>query len=99
MRKIIFKAHAYCVGTDHAELVCFEIDKNGQEVSNPFLDEYARDFGLEWANSFMPSIGEDGDDYEDEDQYYEDCGWWWEEYSPTKHTGEIDQDSEGFEEG
>lgn len=91
MRKIVFFAHADCVGTDHQELVCFE-----GEVSNPFLDDYAEEFGYNWTSSWEPDCGGEDDDYEDPDQYYEQCGWWWEEYDPTKHNGVIDSDSEGF---
>lgn len=97
MRKIVFHAHADCVGTDHYELVCFE-PVNGEEVNNAFLDSYAQDIGYEWAGQWEPSCGEEDDDYESADQYYEACGWHWEEYNPAEHNGHIDQDAEGFEE-
>lgn len=97
MRKIVFWAHGDCVGTDHKELVCFE-PVNGEEVSNPFLDSYAQDFGQGWAGQWEPSCGGEDDDYEDEDQYWENCGWGWDEYNPAKHNGEIDCDAEGYEE-
>ena len=47
---------------------------------------------------FMPDIGGEDSDYEEESQYYEACGWWWEEYSYAKHNGLIDPDMEGYEE-
>ncbi len=97
MRKIVFSAHADTVGTDAKELVCFE-PVNGEEVTDSFLDSYARDFGYEWAGQWEPSCGEEDDYYEDADQYYENCGWWWEEYNPAEHNGHIDSGSEGYEE-
>lgn len=97
MRKIVFFAHADVVGTDHAELVCFE-DLNGLEVSDRFLDDYAQDFGYEWTGQWEPDCGGEDDDYESVDQYYEACGWWWEEYDPAKHNGELSGDEEGYEE-
>lgn len=85
------------MGTDHAELVCFEpID--GEEVSNTFLDEQAKDFGYNWNEQWEPSCGEEDSDYEDVGEYYEACGWWREEYEPAKHNGVIDSGDEGYEE-
>lgn len=93
MRKIIFQMHADTVGTDNAELHCFE-----GEVSTAFLDSFAQSLGTDWADMYMPDIGGEDDDYEEEGQYYENCGWWWEEYSPAKHNGFLDSDDEGYEE-
>lgn len=97
MRKIVFHMHADTVGTDTVELHIFQHDEKG-EVSNRFLDNYAYDLGIQWADMFMPDIGGEDSDYEEESQYYEACGWWWEEYSYAKHNGLIDPDMEGYEE-
>jgi hypothetical protein len=97
MRKIIFQMHADTVGTDHAELHIFHHNQPGG-VTNDFLDNYAESLGRDWADMYMPDIGGDGDDYQSEDEYYEYCGWWWEEYSPAKHNGVIDSGDEGYEE-
>lgn len=97
MRKIVFQMHADTVGTDNAELHIFQHDEKG-EVSNRFLDNYAQDLGTGWADMYMPDIGGEDSDYQSEDEYYEACGWWWEEYSPAKHNRLLDSDDEGYEE-
>lgn len=97
MRKIVFWAHGDCVGTDTKELVCFP-DIDGVPVSNIHLDQYAESFGYDWAGMWEPNCGDEDDDYEDSSQYYEACGWGWDEYNPSEHNGEIDSDAEGYEE-
>jgi len=83
MRKIVFFAHADTVGTDHAELVQFN-----SPITDKQLDEYCQEVGQEHANSYdQGEYGGEDDDYEDESQYLEQCGWWWEEYDAEKHDG------------
>ena len=94
MRKIVFFAHADTVGTDTAELVVFE---NG--ISDKEADEYCQDLGYEWTSQWEPSYGGEDDQYEDPDQYYEACGWWWEDYCPAEHNGKLCGTPEGYEEG
>lgn len=96
MRKIVFWAHGDCVGTDTKELVVFE-DVNNEQVTDEFLNSYAEDFGRDWAGQWEPSCGGEDDDYEHEDEYWENCGWGWQEYEPAKHNGEISPDSDGYE--
>lgn len=93
MRKIVFFAHGNVVGTDTADLQVFEDD-----VTTEHLDAFAESFGMEWADSYDFGPDEDEDPEEYEQNYYEACGWWWEEYSPAKHNGVIDSDAEGYEE-
>jgi hypothetical protein len=96
MRKIVFFAHANTVGTGTQELVLFD-----DNVTTKELDEYAQEFGMEHANAYDRGFDEE-DEYEDEDAYYDDyyaqCGWWWEDYDPAKHNGNFCGIPEGYEE-
>lgn len=74
MRKIVFRGHADAVGTDYAQLE--EID---EPITVEELDEWAREIGTDWADSY-------GCESEEE---LEDCDWWWEEYNPEEHDGII----------
>lgn len=88
MRKIVFRGHADIVGTDYARLEEIEDDVDGP-ITNGALDDWAEELGIEWANMFEPDIGGEDDDYEDVEDYYQACGWWWEEYNPEMHDGII----------
>lgn len=87
MRKIVFIAHTDVVGTDHYELVEYEDD-----VTDKTLDEEAYTWGHQWWDSFGPSSDLEDFDGNEEDwyqDYYEQCGAWWEEYNPEKHDGYL----------
>lgn len=88
MRKIVFRGHAHVVGTDYAQLEEIRDGVDGP-ITDKALDDWAQELGQEWANMFEPEMGGEDDDFEDEEDYLQACGWWWEEYDPEKHDGII----------
>jgi hypothetical protein len=86
MRKIMFRAYGDCVGTDF-----YQLEEFPDDVTEKELDDTAEDLGRSWVDCFGPQT--DLEDFESEEDYwqdyYEQCGWWWEDYNPDEHDGHF----------
>lgn len=86
MRKIVFRAHGDCVGTDFYKLEEVPVNTTDGELNN-----MAEETGREWVDSFHPQA--DPEDFDNDEDYWEDyyaqCGWWWEDYNSEKHDGYL----------